>query len=140
MKASRKADRIAIAAAFREVADKFGATVEQREESPNPGYCGAGIFMSFTLNGVGAQVSIDDLHERHGMAGALISWYNTDYPVRDFAPGFNTAVGDNSHFSRPHHKATSIGSWDVLAARLQAGLRHAANGTANGTAFIEGSE
>jgi hypothetical protein len=135
MKASRKADRLAITASFRAVADKFSATVKQREETPNPGCCGAGIFMSFALNGVGAQVSIDDLHERHGSDGGLISWFNTNYPSRHFTSGFNVAVGEHGS-ARPHHKATSIGSWDMLAARLQAGLRHAANGTV----FIEESK
>jgi hypothetical protein len=75
------------------------------------------------------------LHERHGFNGALISWHNTEYPVRCFSKGFNHAVGD-SGLARPHHKATSSAQWDLLAARLQAGLRHAFNGTA----FFEGNE
>ena len=126
MNASRKADREAIAASFKAVADKFGAEVLRRDEGPNLGYHGASIYLHFNLHGVGAQVSIDDLH---GGEGGLISWFNTDYPARNFTSGFNAAVGDQG-MARPHHKATSSGYWDLLAARLQAGLRHAANKTA----------
>ena len=148
MNARRKADRESIARMFVEVAEKFGAVVERRDEPRNPGFSGAGICLSFEMNGVGARVSIDDLH---GGDGGLISWYNERgyirpadgepgfgswrYPVRNFSSRFNVAVGDTVA-RRPHHKATSIGDWEVLAAYLQAGLRHAANGTA----FIEESE
>jgi len=145
LKASRKADRQRIAAEFIRIAERFGATVTQRDEPPHPGYSGAQINLSFKLEGVGAQVSISDLHERHGSPGGLVSWYNEQEPgewqarrtagldgVKHFAPGFNTAVGEMNG-SRHHHKATSCGSWDLLAARLQAGLRKAASRTA----FIE---
>lgn len=124
--AGRKADRIKIAAEFRRVAEQFGAAVEQSDRTPTIGYSSAGISLSFSLNGVGAQVSVSDLHERCGSDGGLISWYNTDYPARHFTGSFNSAVGEQGS-ARPHHKATSIGSWDVLAARLQAGFRHAVN-------------
>jgi hypothetical protein len=129
MNASRKKDRESIAAMFQAAADKFGASVERNESPRNPGYSGASIDLTITLNGVGVQVSIDDLH---GPGEGMASWYN-DYtqraPCRNFSPSFNVAVGDLSH-ARPHHKATSYDAWDVLAAKVQAGLRHAANNTA----------
>ena len=141
--ASTKAGRAAIVKQFLDVATKFGATVERRDESAHPGYSGAGTYLNFTLNGVGASVGVSDLHERHGQEGGLISWFNHQPPgewskrfarlghgVHYFTPGFNAAVGEHGKSARPHHKATSCGSWDMLAARLQAGLRHAANGTA----------
>ena len=124
----RKADRESVARQFLDVAAKFGATVERRDEDASPGYSGAVISLSFTLNGVGAQVTISDLHERHGWPGGLISWFNTEFPARLFASGFCAAIGDNKGY--PHHKATSSDRWDILAARMQAGLRHAAKGTA----------
>lgn len=120
--------RAAIVAQLLAVADKFGATVEQRDESAMAGY-GAETSLTIRLNGVGALIGVSDLHERHGFNGAIISWHNTNYPVRYFSEGFNCAVGDSGS-ARPHHKATSSAEWDLLAARLQAGLRHAANGTA----------
>jgi hypothetical protein len=99
----------------------------------NIGYSSAGIDLSFRLNGVGVMLSIDDLH---GPGGGLASWFNDcrefGAKVRNFSPSFNAAVGD-LHHSRPHHKATSYDTWETLAARVQAGLRHAANNTA----FIE---
>jgi hypothetical protein len=140
MNASRKKDRESIAAMFQAAADKFGASVERRESPRNPGYSGASIDLTITLNGVGVQVSIDDLH---GPGEGMASWYNARKysppepgypygkasPCRNFSPSFNVAVGDLSH-ARPHHKATSYDAWDVLAAKVQAGLRHAANNTA----------
>mgnify|MGYP006342665815 FL=1 len=129
LNASRKADRKRIAAEFIRIAQNFDAEVLIRDEPANPGYSGQGTHFSARLNGVGVSCSIDNLH---GGEEDLLSWFN-DYrqglAVRDFSPRFNTAVGEQGH-GRPHHKATSGGSWDLLAARLQAGLRHAANGTA----------
>ena len=135
--ASTKAGRNAIAAQFRQIGLKFGAVITEREESP--GYAsGAGLSMQFSLGGVGAQLGISDLHERHGgeFAGGLISWYNDQPPgewherrARYFTPGFNSAVGQNNT-ARPHHKATSCDTWEMLAARLQAGLRKASTGAA----------
>ena len=128
LNASRKADRKRIAAEFIRIAQSFDAEVLIRDEPANPGYSGQGTHFSARLNGVGVSCSIDNLH---GGEEDLISWFN-DYrqglAVRDFSPRFNTAVGE--HKIHPHHKASSVGSWDLLAARLQAGLRHAANGTA----------
>jgi hypothetical protein len=129
LNASRKADRKRIAAEFIRIAQKFDAEVLIRNEPANPGYSGRGTHFSARLNGVGVTCSIDNLH---GGEEDLLSWFN-DYhagqPVRDFSLRFNTAVGEQGH-GRPHHKATSGGNWDLLAARLQAGLRHAANSTA----------
>lgn len=133
MSARNMKGRAAIVATLLAVADKFGASVEQRAERKIPGY-GAETLLSVSLNGVGALIGVSDMHERHGFNGALISWHNTEYPCRYFSKSFNCAVGDSGS-ARPHHKATSSAEWDVLAARLQAGLRHAANGTA----FLEGN-
>jgi hypothetical protein len=121
--------RAAIVASLLAVADKFGATVERRDDSAHAGYSGPETVLNIRLNGVGALIGVSDLHERHGFNGALISWHNTEYPPRNFTSGFNCAVGDSGS-ARPHHKATSSAEWDLLAARLQAGLRHAFNGTA----------
>ncbi len=126
LSARRKADRAKIAATFRAVAEKFGAGVEERQEPRNVGYSGAGVRLNIAWAGVGAMIDVDDLH---GGDFALIHWFNTAYPARHFSSAFNVAVGDLSH-PRPHHKATSSGTWDMLAARLQAGLRHADKGTA----------
>lgn len=137
--ASRKADREKIAAGFVAVAEKLGAAITRRDETPTPGYCGEGIYLSFSLNGVGAQIDISDLH---GGDYGLISWFN-DYSAQPrpdngeywklvthrFERGFEVAVGSSSD-ARPHHKATSHGPWDILAARLQAGLRKARDGKA----------
>ncbi len=141
MNAGRKKDREAIAAMFQSVADKFGAKVERRDTPRNPGYSGASIDLTMALNGVGALMSIDDLH---GTGEGMASWYNARAysppepgypfgkasPCRNFSPSFNVAVGENMHAFRPHHKATSYDTWEMLAARVQAGLRHAANNTA----------
>ena len=70
MNASRKKDRAAIARDFVAIAERFGAAIERREEPRNIGYCGAGICLQFSLNGVGATVSISDLH---GGKEALVS-------------------------------------------------------------------
>lgn len=137
--ARRAADREKIAAGFVAVAEKFGAAIERRNTTGTAGYCGAGIDMTFRLNGVGASVSIDNLH---GGDYALISWFN-DYSAQprpangeymrlktfNFDRGFVVAVGCEP-CPRPHHKATSFGTWDLLAARLQAGLRKARDGLA----------
>lgn len=117
-------DRLAIAKQFRTIAERFGADIEERHESKSD-WCSAAIDMTFRLNGVGAMVSIDDLH---GGYESIISWFNTSYPCRDFSAGFFTAIGEPGRGA--HHKATSGGTWDMLAARLQAGLRHASRDTA----------
>lgn len=127
----RKEDREAIAACFVAIAEKHGAAIERRDEPRNPGYHGPSILFNFTLNGVGAMLNIDDLH---GGNSALISWYSDyagDYgkPVRNYTSAFNVAVGDLL-ITRPHHKATSSGTWDRLARYLDAGLAMAAAGTA----------
>lgn len=130
LNASRKADREALALAFETIARAHGATVVRREEKPCAGYSGAGIYLNFTLGGVGVQTSISNLHGGfHGLA----SWFN-DYSdghrgARDFSGTFNAAVGEYS--GRPHHKATSCGrDWLALAKYLDAGLRVAARGEA----------
>lgn len=127
-RASRKADREFIACAIIGLMERHGAQVEREDLPPNPGFCGAGISLKFTLNGVGATLDIDDLH---GGEYALISWYNATYPARDFAPRFNVAVGDGVGQYRPHHKATTHPrDWYSLAMRLDAGLCLAARGEA----------
>lgn len=132
LSASRKADRKRIAAEFTRIAERFGAEVEIREEPAHKGWSGPTIHFSARLDGVGVQCAIDDLH---GGSGALLSWFN-DYRgaqlARMFSDPFNIAVGSGIG-ARPHHKATSVGNWALLAARLQGGLRH----TANGTAFLK---
>jgi hypothetical protein len=128
-RASHKKDREAIAACFVAIAEKHGAAIERRDEPRTLGHCGAGIQLSFTLNGTGAMVSVNDLH---GGDSALISWY-PDYvrgycgPVRNYTSAFNVAVGDLLK-TWPHHKATSSGTWDQLARYLDAGLAMAAAG------------
>ena len=128
LNASRKADRKRIAAEFTRIAQNFDAEVTTTDEPAHKGYSGQGTHFSARLNGVGVSCSIDNLH---GGEEDLLSWFN-DYrqglAVRDFSPRFNTAVGE--HKTHPHHKASSVATWPVLAAYLQAGLRHAANGTA----------
>lgn len=141
--ARRKGDRETIAAAYRAIAQRHGATVTQRDEPPHPGYSGASIALSFKLNGVGGSVDVDDLHERCGSAGGLLSWYNDSrqleptsdaYPIgrwspaRNFSPAFNSAARD--YKGRPHHKATSVGSWAALGDMLDRCLALAASGDA----------
>lgn len=121
--ASRKADREFITAELVRIAEKQGAEVERRDTPRNPGYSGAGIDLKFELGGVGARVSIDDLH---GGDHALISWFNTQYPARNFTTRFSVCVGDLSK-PRPHHKATSCpADWFSLAMFLDGGLMLAA--------------
>lgn len=125
--ASRKADRQYIAAALLLLADKHGAEVERINTPRNPGYSGAGIDLKFELGGVGARASIDDLH---GGSHALISWFNTQYPARNFTTRFCVCVGEHGR-SRPHHKATSCpADWFSLAMFLEGGLMLAARGEA----------
>ncbi len=118
MNASRKKDREAIAALMIATATDLGATVERRDDPRNPGYRGQSITLRFSLNGVGAMVSIDDLH---GGDGALIHWYNTEYPVRNFTGAFKGGIG--SFQPRPHHKATSNGPWQWLQVCLDTGFK-----------------
>ena len=122
MNAARKKDREAIAAIMIATATDLGATVERRDSERNPGYRGQSITLDFALNGVGAMLSIDDLH---GGDEALISWYNAHYDgayrVRNFTGAFTAGVGDFN--PRPHHKATSHGSWQWLQACLDAGFK-----------------
>jgi hypothetical protein len=129
MNASRKKDREQIARNFIAIGKRCGATVERRDFPRTAGYSGAGIDLAFKLNGVGAQLSISDLH---GCERGLISWFN-DYlergATRYFTPAFNAAV-DCLVQPRPHHKATSYGFWTRLEILLLGGLSHAAAGTA----------
>lgn len=132
MNASRKKDREAIAALMIATATDLGATVERRDEPRNPGFRGQSITLDFALNGVGALLSINDLY---GGDGGLISWYNVrEYsppeegypfgrptPVCNFSPDFNAGVG--SFQPRPHHKATSQGSWQWLQVCLDTGFK-----------------
>lgn len=130
LKASRKADREMIAKALIKIADKHGAKVTRRDSPAHRGWCGQSIDLSFRLNGVGASVSIDDLH---GGKYALIAWYNHGQRVRYLNARFNRCVGDTGQW-RPHHKATSCpADWYSLAMFLDGGLTLAARNEA----FIE---
>jgi len=125
--ASRKLDREMLASALLALAERQGAEVERRDTPRNPGYSGAGIDLRFELNGVGARVSIDDLH---GGKYSLISWFNTQYPSRKFTTRFCVCTGDLLKH-RPHHKATSCpADWYSLAMFLEGGLMLAARGGA----------
>lgn len=125
--ARRKADREALVLAITAIIQVRGGTVERREKTPTPGYSGAGIDLSISLNGVGAMIGISDLH---GGGFALISWHNTEYPSRNFTSTFCVKVGEFGNH-RPHHKATSHPrDWYSLAMFLDAGLYLAARGEA----------
>ena len=125
LRASRKADRIKIAAALEAIAWHHGAETSAEDSPPNKGLCGASIGIRITLKGVGALISIDDLHERHGSQGGLVHWYNAVHPARKFTHTFNGAVGDYGQY-KAHHKATSIGSWARIAGFVDRGLALAA--------------
>jgi hypothetical protein len=133
---NRKADRAKIAAGFVAVAEQLGAEIELRDEPANPGFHGAGIAIRGQLNGVGFMLDVDDLHERAGEIGSLLSWYNEapwkrGEPVRDFSDAFAGAVKDLGWIlGRKHHKASSSGSWQQLLRRFAAGLEVAAAGQA----------
>jgi len=121
--ASRKGDREYLVGVLGNIAKRHGAEIERQDTPRNPGYSGAGIDLHFKLNGVGARTSIDDLH---GGNYALISWFNTEYPSRNFTTRFCVCVGDLPN-SRPHHKATSCpADWFSLAMFLDGGLMLAA--------------
>lgn len=125
--ARRKADREFLARVIVALMSRHDAIVERRDEPRNPGYSGASIVLKFSLNGVGATFDIDDLH---GGDWAIIDWYNTGHPVRNFSPRFHVVTG-NKPPHRPHHKATSIPhNWYSLAMMLDAGLCLAARGDA----------
>lgn len=125
--AGRKADRERIADVLCAIAERRGAKVDRHDSPPTAGYCGAGIDLRFSLNGVGAMVDIDNLH---GGEWSLVHWHNTEYPPRDFASRFCRHVGDTWR-GRPHHKATSHpANWYSLAMMLDAGLLLAARGDA----------
>lgn len=120
--ASRKADREFIIRALIDLVERHGAQVERC-----PGYHNRCITLRFTLNGVGAMI---DIHNLHGGYWSLISWYNTEYPVRDFTTRFCVNIGDLTR-SRARHKATSCPQdWYSLAMCLDAGLCMAARGDA----------
>ena len=120
---SRKVDREFIASALLALIERHGAEVTRRDTPACPGYGGQGIDLAFSLNGVGAMLSIDNLH---GGEHALISWHNTKYPCRNFTARFCVAVGELGNY-RPHHKATSCGAdWYSLAMHLDGGLMLAA--------------
>lgn len=131
--AGRKPDREALALAFTTIANAHGAEVERADVPAHVGWCGAGIDLRFKLAGVGASLSIDNLH---GGATGLISWYNVRTPGRktcNFSVRFALKVGDGGAIrgGRPHHKATSCGGgWYELALALDAGLLLAASGDA----------
>lgn len=121
--AGRKGDREYITGMLAIIAERHGAEIERQDTPRNPGYSGAGIDLHFKLNGVGARTSIDDLH---GGNYALISWFNSKYPARNFTTRFCVCVGDLPN-SRPHHKATSCpADWFSLAMFLDGGLMLAA--------------
>ena len=130
MNAARKKDREQIARNFIAIAERCGATVERRDFARALGLRGASIDLTFRLNGVGAQLSVSNLHD--GERG-LISWYN-DYlergATRYFAPAFNTATDAMRDATQRHHKATSTGPWARLEMLLLGGLSHAAAETA----------
>jgi hypothetical protein len=127
LRASRKADRQQIVDALLASCAKHGAKVEQRDEPRNPGYSGAGIDLRIDCQGVGAMIDIDDLH---GGEWALIHWFNTVHPSRNFTARFRTCVGDYGQ-TRPHHKSTSQPrDWYSLAMMLDAGLLLAVRGEA----------
>src|SRR6185312_12121045 len=96
LNASRKADRIRLANLLIGLGEYYGATIERRDQPANPGWRGQSIELMFKLNGVGATVTISNLH---GGDHAIISWYN-DYSgdigrkCHDFTGLFNIAVGD----------------------------------------------
>lgn len=125
--AARKFDRLALAHALTVMGEARGAKIERREDGPNPGYHGHIIALRFDLAGVGAMVDIDNLHGGHY---ALVHWYNTEHPARDFTTRFCVMIGDLAK-ARPHHKATSCpADWYSLAMHLDAGLQLAARGEA----------
>lgn len=134
LNANRKPDREQLAMALTTLASARGALVIRRDTPATRGFGGAGIDLSITLNGVGALISIDNLH---GGRYNLISWYN-DYsagrrPCRGFSARFATCVGDTPPMGggRTHHKATSCGGdWYSVAMFLDGGLMLAARGTA----------
>lgn len=129
LSARRKADRQRISGAFLQIAFKHGAEVEAREEPAQPGWSGPAIVLSGSLNGVGFLLDIDDLHERSGQLGGLISWYNAGIgKCRDFSAEFNLAVKD--YKSRPHHKASSIGDWPELLRQFDRALQIAGDSLA----------
>lgn len=125
--ASRKAEREAIAQCLCTIAERHGAEIRRTEADATAGYCGAGIDLEFTLRGVGAMISIDDLH---GGETALLSWYNAEHGGLPFSVQFNRAVGE-SLIGRSHHKASSLGGdWYSLAMFLDGGLLLAKQGRA----------
>lgn len=130
LNAGRKVDREQLALALDAIATVHGAKIERRDDRPNPGYRGCSIYLRITLNGVGASVSLDNLH---GGSLALIHWYN-DYgdggrECRDLTSRFASAVRASS--GRSPHKATSCcDDWHALATALDRGLCLAARGEA----------
>lgn len=130
LNARRKADREAIAAVLVGIAERHGAKIERRDEPAFRGWHGQSIEFRFELNGVGASVDVNDLH---GGDHDIISWYNEwpldNWQCHDFRSGFVLDV--KGGWQRPHHKATSCPrDWQGVADALDAGLAHAAAGTA----------
>jgi hypothetical protein len=125
--ARRKADREAVAKRFLEIAEKYEATVDRRDEPKHPGWRGPAISLDFTSHGVGVIVTISDLHG--GLEGVL-HWYNAGPTYgRKYTSAFRVAVGGGTGGTNPS-KATSMGTWDTLAGYLERGLRRALIGEA----------
>lgn len=132
LNARRAKERKAIRDIFSAIGEEARATVTVRPKKRTPGYSGPGYSMVFSCHGVGASVTISDLHD--GGWEGLISWHN-DYsagrhPCRDFSSRFFAAVGDHKASNLARHKATSFGTWARLAGHLTKGLALAAAGEA----------
>ena len=131
LSASTKQGRDAIAREFVAVAEKFGASVERMDTPAIKGMAKPAVILTFALGPIQAMVDIDT---EISATGGIMSWYPGENFPGDagLSPGFLVAVGDPAEANRPYRtvKATSHGGWLVLAAYLQAGLRHIQKGTA----------
>lgn len=114
-----KKGRESVYALFVPLFEKHGVVWERTDEPPSPGYSGASIHIDAHLSGVGFMVDIDSMFAK-GTEG-MVSWFNKIYPVRNFSHAFNVAVGE-TQIMRPHHKATTFGSWSKVIERVDRGL------------------
>lgn len=127
LRGGRQEDREAIAWGLRFIAGRHGAALSQHHTEAVGGVVGMGLSLDFSLNGVGAFCSIDSLFEGKT---SVLSWHNTEYPLRNFTTAFCEAIGSPQQFG-PYHKATSAPlDWYSLAKLLDAGLCLAARGEA----------
>ena len=123
-----KQNRAQILQELTAIAERFGAEITIDEWKTAGGKdCGCGMMVR--LNGVTASIAI--VSEIDPEIGSIDWVADRTEPGKALARRFQIAVGDYDHTpNRRIIKANTTAPWALLAAHLQAGLRHLSKGTA----------